>query len=184
MIYERSDSGGIPFRLSYGVIMSFAMAQIPPEIFGELLPRAAAWAAIQEQFILGHKESRILGPQGQEFARRAGVTRPEDVRVLAVSEIPLPEEADLRQAAQAFGLITQGTAGLAIGHGIFVRKECANDAKLVAHELMHVAQYERHGSILAFLQRYLSECNEFGYPAAPMEQEAVAFADQVFPRQI
>jgi len=160
------------------------MAQIPTEILNQMLPRAAAWAASQELLMLGHKESQILGPQGQEIARRAGVTRPEDVRILAVSDIPLPEEADLRQAAQAFGLITQATGGLAIGHGIFVRKEFANDAKLVAHELMHVAQYERYGSILAFLQRYLSECNEFGYPAAPMEQEAIDFAEQVFPRRV
>jgi hypothetical protein len=46
---------------------------------------------------------------------------------------------------------------------------------------MHVAQYERHGSIIAFLQQYLSEVNEYGYPAAAMEQEAIAFAESVFP---
>lgn len=46
---------------------------------------------------------------------------------------------------------------------------------------MHVAQYERHGSIPAFLQQYLNEVNQYGYPANPMEQEAVAFAESVFP---
>jgi hypothetical protein len=55
------------------------------------------------------------------------------------------------------------------------------DPKLVAHELMHVAQYERLGSIPAFLQQYLSEVNQYGYPAAPMEQEAIAFAEREFP---
>jgi hypothetical protein len=45
---------------------------------------------------------------------------------------------------------------------------------------MHVAQYERHGSLLAFLQQYLSEVNEYGYPAAPMEHEAIVFADKLF----
>jgi hypothetical protein len=78
-------------------------------------------------------------------------------------------------------LITPETAGLTIGQGIFVRADCANDAKLIAHELKHVAQYDRHGSIIAFLQQYLSEVNEYGYPAAAMEQEAIAFAESVFP---
>jgi hypothetical protein len=157
------------------------MAQIPTELFNEMLPRATAWAATQEKSMRGHRESRILVPQAQDIARRAGVVRPEDVRILAVPAIPLPEEVDLRQAAQAFGLITPRTGGLTIGHGILVRQDCLNDAKLIAHELMHVAQYERLGSILAFLQRYLWECNEVGYPAAPMEQEAIAFAESVFP---
>ena len=106
---------------------------------------------------------------------------PQAVRILAVSEIPLPEQDDLREAAGTFGLITRDTAGLTLGHGIFVRNDCLKDPKLVAHELMHVAQYERHGSILAFLKRYLSEVNEYGYPAAPMEREAIAFAENEFP---
>jgi ribulose-5-phosphate 4-epimerase/fuculose-1-phosphate aldolase len=158
------------------------MSLIAPEILEEMLPRAAAWAAAQEQLILRDSRSLILVPQGQEIARRAGVSHPENVRLLAVPEIPLPAEADLRQAARQFDLITQDTAGLTIGHGIFVREQCLKDAKLVTHELMHVAQYERHGSILGFLARYLSECNEFGYPAAPMEQEAIAFAESICPQ--
>ncbi|MBZ5724168.1 MAG: hypothetical protein LAP87_04160 [Acidobacteriia bacterium] len=100
-----------------------------------------------------------------------------------MSELPLPDDADLRQAAVAFGLITPGTAGLSIGHGIIVRQDCLRDATLIAHELKHVAQYERLGSIPAFLQQYLAEVNQHGYPAAPLEQEAVAFAESEFPSQ-
>jgi len=37
--------------------------------------------------------------------------------------------------------------------------------------------------IIAFLQKYLSEVNDCGYPAAPAEQEAIAFAESVFPRR-
>jgi hypothetical protein len=146
-----------------------------------MLPRAAAWAQQQERLMLGNKESLVLIPEGQVIARRAGVSQPEAVRILAVPEIPLPEEADLREAAVAFGLITPGTAGLTIGYGIFVRQDCLKDPKLIAHELMHVAQYERLRSIPAFLQQYLSEVNQYGYPAAPMEQEAITFAESVFP---
>ncbi len=154
---------------------------IPENVFNEMLPRAAAWAQQQEQFMLGNPASLVLVPQGQDIARRAGVSDPLAVRILGVPEIPLPDALDLRQAAIAFGLITPGTAGLTIGRGIFVRQDSLKDAKLIAHELKHVAQYERLGSILAFLQQYLTEVNQHGYPAAPMEQEAIAFAETEFP---
>ena len=45
--------------------------------------------------------------------------------------------------------------------------------ELVFHELVHTLQYERLGGFQPFLQRYLHECITIGYPAAPMEQEAV-----------
>jgi hypothetical protein len=159
------------------------MAQIPADIFNTMLPRAAAWAADKEKFILTHKDAVDLVPEALESARQAGVVSPERVRLLAVPTIPLPPDLDLRQAAQTFGLITTATLGLTLGHGIFVATSYLRDPKLIAHELVHVAQYERHGSILAFLQRYLWECNEFGYPAAPMEQEAVVFAEKMYPRR-
>lgn len=155
------------------------MTQIPQEIFQQLLPRAALWAQRQEAVILLH--GAALAPEAIKIAQRAGVRNPELIRVFAVRRIPAPEEADLRDAAAAFDLITADTGGLTIGHGIFVREDCVRDLKLVAHELMHVAQYERHGSILAFLQQYLSEVNQYGYPAAPMEQEAINFAETIFP---
>jgi hypothetical protein len=154
---------------------------ITDHLFNHMLPRAAAWAQQQEQLMLGHKQSLVLIPECQAIARRAGVAQPQAVRILGVPEIPLPEGRDLREAAVAFGLITPGTVGLTIGYGIFVRQDCLKDPKLIAHELKHVAQYERHGSIAAFLQQYLSEVNQYGYPAAPMEQEAIAFAESEFP---
>ena len=46
----------------------------------------------------------------------------------------------------------------------------------IAHELAHTEQYERLGGIEPFLRQYLSECLTIGYPAAPMEQEAIAAA--------
>lgn len=157
---------------------------IPDHVLNEMLPRAAAWAQQQEQLILDNPKSLILVPQGHDIARRAGIARPEAVRILGVPEIPLPEEPDLKKAAIAFGLITLGTAGLTIGHGMFVRQDCLRDAKLIAHELKHVAQYERLGSIPAFLQHYLLEVNQHGYAAAPMEQEAITFAESEFPSQV
>jgi hypothetical protein len=126
---------------------------IPDYLFSTLLTRAAAWAQRQEELILAHERAFVLSPEFRAIARRAGVVSPKAVRILGVSEIPLPEETDLREAAVMFGLITPGTAGMTIGHGIFVRLDCMKDLQLIAHELCHVGQYERCGSILAFLQQ-------------------------------
>ena len=96
-----------------------------------------------------------------------------------VPEIPLPSETDLREVALLYGLITPGTAGLTLGHGIFVRQDCSGNTKLLAHELKHVDQYERHGTISAFLERYLLEYSEFGYLDSPLEREAEWFAENL-----
>jgi hypothetical protein len=108
-----------------------------------------------------------------EVALRAGVQRPGDVRLLALAEIPWTDETDLREAAQEVGLIISGIGGL--------RQDSLGDRKLLAHELRHVAQHERWGGISGFLRQYLTQCNEYGYPDAPMELEAIAFAEKEFP---
>lgn len=154
---------------------------IPEHLLRELIPRAAAWAQRQERLILNHSNSQPLNRLGIDIARRAGVTRPEAVRILPVPEILLPEEDDLRQAASEFGVITPATIGLTLGRGIFVRQEFLQDGKLIAHELKHVAQYEKYGSFVAFMQQYLAEVNQHAYLAAPMEREAVAFSEAEFP---
>lgn len=41
----------------------------------------------------------------------------------------------------------------------------------VRHELMHVAQFARYGTI-GFLVRYLYQCARYGYRNAPLEREA------------
>jgi len=60
-----------------------------------------------------------------------------------------------------------------------VRLDFLGDRFLVAHELVHTAQYERCGSIAAFLRQYLHECLSIGYPDAPMEQEAILTSERL-----
>jgi len=92
----------------------------------------------------------------------------------------MPNEPTLRIAAQALGLITKDTIGLTLRYGIYIREDYWNDRETVIHELIHLAQYEKLGSIAGFLQKYLQECNNFGYPQAPMEQEARIFSAKYF----
>jgi hypothetical protein len=157
------------------------MARITAYHLNQMLPRAARWAEEQERFILNHSQSRGLTTEEQEIGRLAGLERPEAVRILSMPEVPFPEDVDLRAAAQATGLTGSERRGLAVGHGIVVRQDHASDEKLIAHELRHVAQHERCGSISKFLQRYCFELNEFRYPETPMEQDAVVFVETLFP---
>ena len=148
---------------------------LSPEQFEELLPLAAEWAEQQERRILA--SGVCLSPLQMADARQMGVVHPERVRVLAVAAIPTPEHPVLRAAVEATGLISPHTTGLSLRYGIYVCSECASDRYLVAHELVHTAQYERCGGFSAFLRQYLHECLTLGYPDAPMEQEAILKAE-------
>jgi hypothetical protein len=144
----------------------------------QLLPLAASWAEEQERHIMA--TGLPLAEDQLADAAGVGVVQPERVRLLEVSAIPAPENSLLRAAGEATGLISPFTAGLTLRYGIFVRRDFIDDRRLIAHELVHTGQYERFGSIAAFLRQYLSECVTIGYPAAPLEQEAIIRSEKLF----
>jgi hypothetical protein len=141
------------------------------ERFGELLPLAASWAAAEEERIL--QDGLPLSPASLRDARALGVRLPERVRWQKVETIPRPVEEVLKLACDAIQFLGPETQGLTLGHGIFIRADRANDRDLVAHELVHVVQYERMGGIRPFLEQYLMECLTVGYGESPLEQEAI-----------
>jgi hypothetical protein len=144
---------------------------ITQEQFKSLLPLACVWAAEQERVIL--RDGVGLTRAQTADAAKIGVAHPEGVRLLSVVRVPLPEHPALRVAAEATQLISPQTGGLTLRYGIFIRADCWSDRRLVFHELVHTLQYERLGGFQQFLHQYLYECITIGYPAAPMEQEAV-----------
>jgi hypothetical protein len=150
---------------------------ITPEEFTVLLPLVCAWAEEQERIIL--RDGVALSPAELDDARRVGVAQPEKVRLLKVARVPIPEHPALRAAADATHLISPRTGGLTLRYGIFIRADCWGDRQLVFHELVHTLQYERLGGFQQFLGRYLHECIIIGYPAAPMEQEAVMTTERL-----
>ena len=52
---------------------------------------------------------------------------------------------------------------------------------MIAHELVHVAQYERLGGIEPFLRQYLRECLTVGYDESALENEARSIVAQFYP---
>lgn len=145
--------------------------------FDRLLPLAARWAEALESRIL--REGIPLVREELADAKALGVDEPERVRLLCLASVPTPDDLTLRAAAAAVQFLTPATRGLALRYGILVRQDCWRDRRLVAHELVHTAQYERLGGIEPFLRQYLFECLTIGYPAAPMEQEAIKAVERL-----
>jgi hypothetical protein len=102
-----------------------------------------------------------------------GVQRPELIRILEVSAIPVPDNPELRRAELANGLISPTTVGLTLGYGIY-RVRGHGSTRLVSHGCRHVYQYEVAGSIQAFLPQYLGQIATVGYEEAPFEVDASA----------
>lgn len=144
---------------------------ISAERFNTLLPLAVEWARQQERIIL--RDGVPLTAAQSADAAKIGVAHPEHVRLMNVAAIPAPEHPALRAAAEETRLSSPDTAGLTLRYGIYIRADCWGDRGLVLHELVHTLQYERLGGFQPFLQQYLHECITVGYPAAPLEQEAV-----------
>jgi hypothetical protein len=136
-----------------------------------LLPIACKWAEEQEHIITRYGVP--LSPVQITDAVTIGVEYPEKVRLLKVTRIFVPVHRGLCTAADTNQFFSTLAGGLTFRYGIFIRVDCWGDRRLVCHELVHTAQYERLGGIQQFLQQYLYECIAIGYPAAPMEQEAV-----------
>jgi hypothetical protein len=132
---------------------------------------ATRWVEWHERKILKHGVT--LPEESLMDATRMGVARPEEIRLMRVDRIPVLNGSVIRFLARWFPEISASTVGLTLGHGIYIRSPWWSDRHLIAHECVHVGQYERCGSTAAFLKNYFTECIETGYPAAPMEQEAI-----------
>ena len=136
-----------------------------------LLPRAIAWAEAQAQQAAAW--GRSLDDKEIAIASAVGVQRPELIRVAVVDSLPLPEDFALRAAAVQTGLLGPGTVGLTLGYSVLVCRG-HETLRLLSHEFRHVYQYEKFGSIAAFLPGYLTQIVEFGYSNAPFEVDATA----------
>ena len=142
-----------------------------------LLPLAYAYAEKHESVIL--EKGLPLTAAELADAHRAGVKQPEKIRRLCVLAIPEPDNDEVLFAAKRSGLFQLGSSGLAIGHGIYLRQDVWNSRSVLVHECVHVGQYERLGGIRPFLDIYLRECIDPGYPFGALEQQAILVAREI-----
>jgi hypothetical protein len=149
------------------------MAYLPFNELPALFPHVVDWISCLEK--KAQDSGRALVSIEFNLAQHVGVARPEEVRILSVSRIPLPSHPRVKQLAKQVRLLSADTGGLTAGHGVIVRLDCADNLRLLAHEFVHVAQYERLGRE-GFLQEYIQQIAAHGYPNAPFELEAEAKA--------
>lgn len=143
-----------------------------------LLPLAAWWVAFHERRILLHGVP--LSPQGLQDAALMGVAHPEEIRLMKVDRIPWLNGQMVRLLSRIMPAVSCNTVGLSLRYGIYVRSKYWGSRHLIAHECVHTGQYERHGDIAGFLRAYFTQCIELGYPAAPLEQEAILRSEKLF----
>lgn len=141
-----------------------------PVQLAALLPAACTWAEQMEARILRAGVALTEAQRGD--AKALGVRSPAQVRVLLVPTIPTPAHGPLAEALTKAQIVTSATQGLTLHHGILIRADAWADHELLAHELVHVEQYERRGGLAPFLTAYLAQVVQYGYWAAPMEQAA------------
>lgn len=134
-----------------------------------IAPAVARWARDQERRILA--EGRRLDREALAIADALRIADPEEIRVLVVTSIPLPAPPSLIKLAASLGFPLFEPAGMALGRGVYLLQ---HDSRILRHELVHVAQYQRLGGIGPFLHRYLAECLTVGYLDSPLEVEARA----------
>jgi hypothetical protein len=153
------------------------MPMIPREQFERNLPKVVQWVAQMEQAC--SEIGQALLPQNRQDAETIGVREIGAVKVVVLNEMPTPQDSELRELAEQTNLISPATEGMTFGHGI-VLKAGFITRNLIAHELVHVLQYERFGGIEPFLAAYMPEVAfpPF-YPKGPLEQEAIRIADIV-----
>lgn len=135
------------------------------------MPWVGWWAWRLERRTL--HEGRPLFTSEWAAAVRVGVRHPEKVRVISVEEIPMPGQRWMHRIAARWGFDRRHIGGLCLRYGILLRRDLAAQPSIMAHELVHTAQYERHGSISRFLRAYLLQCLRSGYSNSALEREAV-----------
>ncbi|MGC9258774.1 MAG: hypothetical protein ACP5I8_01670 [Phycisphaerae bacterium] len=146
------------------------------QILPSIAPAMTAWAATMER--LAMEQGASLDSIQWREALRAGVQRPEKVRIMDVEELPHPNP-ELTQLAHEIGVITENTEGLTLGYGIFLKANIPDAKRRLIHQLVHCAQYERLGELRLFIREYVQCCLDFGYAHSPYELEAEARTNEI-----
>ena len=141
----------------------------PPELLAQVEPYikpAIEYAKENEKEAL--ENGSELTANEKKLARKIGIKNVDKIRVMYVNEFPFPKDKHLAELARSIGFDSPFMGGFTFGYGVYIRN---GEEQLLAHELIHVRQYENMG-IDAFMTRYMLELAVMGYRSAPLEVEA------------
>jgi hypothetical protein len=143
-----------------------------------LTPKAIEWyEAVEKQLLpLG----RSLTKEELQIAKRLGVDSPEEIRIVILSEFPMPSDPELLQEAKRLGFDSDHVIGRTNGNVILLKPSASSDMSVVTHELVHVRQIRKLG-IRGFVRRYILELETVGYRRSPLELEAYSTERRLYP---
>jgi hypothetical protein len=137
-----------------------------------LMPGGLAFVDESEREVLRH--GRPLSAEETRIAHAVGIAHPELVRILVTDEFTRPRDREFILLARRLGIdVDEEEKGRASGYGIQLRPQFQRSRRLLAHELTHVAQYERMGNA-ALVRQYFLELLTVGYERSPIEAAARA----------
>lgn len=142
-----------------------------------LLPIVYDWA--ETQAALAMQNGEPLGDVQLTDARRAGVSHPERIRLARVEKLPQPDNDDLMFIARQIGLFNERTVGISLGYAVFLHSDASDERRALVHECVHVGQHEKLNGLRPFLDKYLRECLDPGYPFGRLEQEAILISRDI-----
>jgi len=167
-------------RALAALVLTAAAGAVPEEqVDDEFLREMIHYSEVLEQKILA--EGRPLTDAEKELARRANIKDVDRVRVLVRDSVPLPESERLRQRLEEIGFLSliRTALGTTKGYGIILTPAGFKRPTSLAHELIHVAQYERLGGIAAAMEYHLPNLKANGYRQSELEDEAFRLAPAI-----
>ena len=90
---------------------------------------------------------------------------------VVVETVPKPDLPQLRHMKAVVDFLDQPDDGITYKNTYYVARGYESCEALHFHELVHIAQWKELGET-AFIQRYISELNNYGYASAPLEDMA------------
>lgn len=131
---------------------------------------AAPWALYHQRII--RTKGRALSDEEREIASQLGIRLIDGTFVMVVDRVPNPLRWSFGLMEKCSSACVSEVDGITLGHGIYVARRASESIELMAHELVHVGQYERSGSVWSFMVEYIHQCLMWGYCDAAWEVEA------------
>ena len=141
------------------------------EFILKFLPKVCHFIENQENDIMSI--GRDLTQEELAIAKKIGVKNFDIIKVYESPIVPTPNDSILSELGKQVGLVSSNTKGICFRYGIFINENSTDIKAVLIHELIHTLQYERFGSIEAFISQYLKECIEDGYINSDLEKEAI-----------
>ena len=149
-----------------------ALHSPPPDVIAKVDNLSAKALAFMEQVETTYwRRGRPLSEAELRFARSIGIKNTSGIRIVVLEDLPMPDDPDLRKAAQSYGMGSWLEGARTLGSVIFLKPRYASSDEVVSHELVHVAQFERLGRE-RMIRRYILELELVGHLRSPLENEA------------